>query len=104
MGDVFTSLRFRGITKESNSTYEAYINSFYKIFQITASMMSKEDLELLAKIEEAFQDDITLNVKNSGHFLYLFEEYLHALKKAGVYDPMVIKQFSSPYAKWQESV
>lgn len=104
MGDLFTSLRFRGITQESQQIYEAFINSFFKVFHITASMMKEEDLELIANIEAAFQSDIKLSVEVAGYFLNLFEDYLHSMKNCGIYDPMVIKQIVNPLSAWQESI
>lgn len=104
MGDLFTSLRFRGIAQESLQVYEAFINAFFKIFHITGSMMKEEDLELIASIDEAFSEKLELTSRTADKFISLFEEYLQAMKKAGVYDPLVVRQFINPLSAWQESL
>jgi len=104
MGDLFTNLRFRGITQDSQIIYESFINSFFKVFHITASMLSEKDLEIILSIESAFQADISLSADTAGKFLSLFEEYLHSMKNAGIYDPMVIKQAINPLSAWQDSI
>jgi len=104
MGDLYTSVRFHGINEESTMIYEAFVNSFFKIFQITASMLSEKDIELITNVEATFSGDLDIKSERLGKFLNLFEDYLHAMKKSGIYDPMVYKNFQNPFSAWQESV
>lgn len=103
MGDLYVTLRKRGITVESNFIWEAFIGSFFKVFQITASMLKQEDIELIAAVENAFCGDIELTPETSGSFLAYFEEYLYAMKRAGIYDPTIIKHYQNPAAVWEKS-
>jgi hypothetical protein len=104
MGDLFTTLRFRGITPESSAVYEAFINSFFKIFHITASMLTEKELNLITSIEIAFTEDLSISPETSSKFLKLYEDYLFAMKKTGVYDPMVVRKFLNPGDAWTDSI
>jgi hypothetical protein len=104
MGDLFTSLRFSGINRDSSDVYKSFINAFFKVFHITAGMLSDKDLELIADIEASFMGDLTLTPDTSSRFLTHFEDYLHAMKKAGIYDPAIMKQFFNPAQAWEKSI
>lgn len=104
MGDLFTSLRFRGICQESQATWEGFINSFFKLFHITAGMMSEKELNLISEVETAFTENLDLTAATSSKFLALYEDYLAAMKKAGIYDPTVLKQIFNPATAWEKSV
>jgi hypothetical protein len=104
MGDLFTSLRFRGINAESERVWETFINAFFKLFHITASMLTQEEAKLVVDIETSFTMSLTLTPEASSRFLTHFEDYLFCLKKCGIYDPAVIKQFFNPASSWEKSV
>lgn len=104
MGDLYTSIRFRGISLESGNIYESFINSFFKIFHITASMLKEKDIETITAVEAALMSDVSISPDTVSKFLKLFEDYLFAMKNAGVYDPMVIRKFLNPADAWTDSV
>jgi hypothetical protein len=104
MGDLYTSIRFRGISPESTGIYEAFVNSFFKIFHITASMLKEGDIDTITEVEEALMSDIFISPETVDKFLKLFESYLFAMKKAGIYDPMVVRKFINPADAWTDSV
>ncbi|AKB78641.1 hypothetical protein MSHOH_2158 [Methanosarcina horonobensis HB-1 = JCM 15518] len=104
MGDLFTTLRFGGINQDSKLVYESFINAFFKVFHITASMLTDKDIELITSIESAFTCDLSISPENASKFLKLYEDYLFAMKKAGIYDPMVIKKYLNPGDAWTDSV
>lgn len=104
MGDMFTTLRFTGINSDSQDVYKAFVNSFFKVFHITAGMLPEKEIELITEVESAFQGDLNLTPELASKFLSLFEDYLHAMKKAGIYDPTVVKQFWNPATAWEKSI
>jgi hypothetical protein len=104
MGDLFTSLRFRGINKQTEEIWESFISSFFKLYHITASMMTTKEEELIVDIETSFTMDLTLNTQVSSRFITHFEDYLYAMKKNNIYDPAVIRTYSNPAASWESSV
>ncbi len=106
MGDMFTALRFSGINPESEAIYQEFINNFFKLFHISSTLLkdSKDILQLLAKIDEAFQGSLVLTSDTSSVFIDLFEDYLFALKDAGVYDPAVTRYYNDPARAWEGSI
>lgn len=104
MGDLFTSIRFNGINRESSEIWEQFINTFFKVFHITAGMLSKNDLPLITHVEESFSGILVLTPDTASKFLALFEEYLAAMNKAGIYDPAIIRNFYNPATAWERSV
>ena len=100
MGDFYTSTRFTGLTLDTQTIYVEFINAFFKVFHISATMLTEKSVDLVAKIEAAFQDDINLNIATANKFLSLFEDYLFELKTAGVYDPTVFKSVNNPTTSW----
>lgn len=104
MGDLYTALRFGGINAGSQSAYATFVNEFFKLFHITASLLKEEAIPLVADIETSFCGDIDISPQNAGKFLSHFESYLYALKEAGVYDPTVVRNIYHPSTAWERSI
>lgn len=104
MGDLYTALRFGGINSGSNGVYMTFISEFFKLFHITASLLNESAITLVADIETSFAGDIDISPQTAGKFLTHFEDYLHALKEAGVYDPTVFRQMYHPGNAWERSI
>lgn len=109
-GDLYTNLRFVGISKATEDCYTLFINSFFKLFYMTAILTTEP--ELLSHIEAAFhRPDISLDLHgdngepvNANLFMNLFEEYLKQLKNDGIYDPTITHYYASAYNSWEGSL
>ena len=104
MGDLYTALRFGGINSGSHGAYVSFISEFFKLFHITASLLNESAIPLIADIETSFSEDIEISPQIAGKFLTHFEDYLHELQKAGVYDPTITRQMYHPGNAWERSI
>lgn len=104
MGDLYAALRFTGINDSSHGIFVSFIREFFKTFHITAGLLKEDSIPLITDIETSFSGSLDLTPEIAGKFLTHFEDYLHALKEAGVYDPSVMKQIYNPAAAWERSV
>ncbi|HIH73939.1 MAG TPA: hypothetical protein HA306_01160 [Methanosarcina sp.] len=109
-GDLYTCLRFQGLSKATEDCYILFINSLFKLFYMTAILTT--NAELLSHIEAAFhKEDISLYEQgpkgepiNANLFMNLFEDYLKQLKDDGIYDPTITKYFMNAYNAWEGSL
>jgi len=104
-GDLYAALRFTGMNQDSNTAYQQFIKEFFKVFHITAGLLNENAIPLITDIETSFKmDDISLNPITANTFMTHFEDYLFAMKEAGVYDPAVMHQMWNPDNSWEKSV
>jgi hypothetical protein len=67
-------------------------------------MLSEKDIPLIADIETSLKMDLSLTPETASRFLDHFENYISAMKEAGIYDPSVIRQMWNPDNSWERSV